>query len=122
MKVRKCLRASVFALTLSLVAGIPAFASHSSGAKTVNFPNTFVMNGTTVAAGKYSVQWQTHSPDAKVNFVRKHSVLVTTEAKVEKRSDAYSRNSVVYDTSSEGAWSIVEIRFAGSKNVIVFAH
>ena len=119
MKIRKCLGTSVLSVALFLASGIPALANSSEGSRTVKFVYGFVLNGTTIPAGKCSVRWQTHSPEATVEFVRHHEVLLSAEGKVEKRSKAYDRNAVVYDTASDGTMSLVEIRFAGSDKVLV---
>ncbi len=120
MKIRKCLGTSVLSVAILLASGMPALAKSSAGSRTVMFRYGFVVNGTTVPAGKYSVRWQTHSPEATVDFVRRHAVVLSTEGRVDKRSKAYDRNAVVYDTASDGTMSLVEIRSAGSDKVLVF--
>jgi hypothetical protein len=39
---------------------------------------------------------------------------------VEQRDTKYGRNAVVYNSASDGTMSLVEIRFAGSSQVLVF--
>ncbi len=120
MRIRMFLGASVLSMVLVLASGIPASAQSSKGARTVSFLHGFVLNGTTIPAGKCSVRWQTHSPEATVDFVRGHQVVLSTEGKVEQRSKSYDRDSVVYNTASDGTMSLVEIRFAYSNKVLVF--
>lgn len=120
MSIKKHLGTTVLSAALLLVSGIPALANHSAGSQTVNFNRDFVLNGTAVPAGKCSVRWQTHSPEATVEFVRHNKVLLSTEGRVEKRSKFYDRDAVVYDTAADGTMSLVEIRFAWSNKVLVF--
>jgi hypothetical protein len=117
MDVRKYLGTSVLSVALLLASGIPALAKDS---RTVTFGHDFVLNGTTVPAGKWSVQWETHSPEATVEFVQHHKVVLSTEGRVEERSKGYDRDAVVYNTASDGTMSLVEIRFANSNKVLVF--
>jgi hypothetical protein len=117
MNIRKSLGTSVLSVALLLASGIPALAKNS---RTVNFGHDFVLNGTTLPAGKCSVQWETHSPEATVEFVRHHKVVLSTEGRIEERSKWYDRDEVVYNTASDGTLSLSEIRFAFSNKVLVF--
>jgi hypothetical protein len=117
MDVRKYLGTSVLSVALLLASGIPALAKN---ARTVTFSHDVVLNGTTLPAGKCLVQWETHSPEATVEFVQHHKVLLSTEGRLEERSQGYNRDEVVYNTASDGTMSLVEIRFADSNKVLVF--
>jgi hypothetical protein len=117
MNIRKYLGTSALSVALLLASGIPALAKNS---RTVTFSHDFVLNGTTIPAGKCHVQWETHSPEATVEFVRNHQVILSTEGRVEERSQGYDRDAVVYNTASDGTMSLVEIRFADSNKVLVF--
>jgi len=117
MTIRKHLGASVMALGLLLAAGIPGLAANS---RTVTLRYDVVLSGTSLTAGQYHIQWQTHSPEASVQFVRRHKVVLSTEGKVEARNKSYDHDAVVYNTAADGSMSVVEIRFAGSSDVLVF--
>ena len=117
MNIRKSLGTSALSVALLLASGIPALASHSA---TVTLYRDLVLNGTSLPAGKYTVQWQTHSPEATVEIVRHHQVVLSTEGRVEERSKGYDHDAVVYNTASDGTMSLVEIRFAYSNKVLVF--
>ena len=116
MNIRKYLGTSALSVGLLLASGIPAMAKD---ARTVTLFHDVVLNGTALPAGKCSVEWQTHSPEATVEIVRHHKVVVATEGRVEERSTTYNRDAVVYNTASNGTISILEFRFAGSKTVLV---
>jgi len=136
MNVRKYLGTSALSVALLLASGIPALATHS---RTVTFSHDIVVNGTTLPAGQYNVRWETDSPEATVEFVQHHKVVFSTGGRFEERfkgydrnvvfnkadsldepANAYDRDSVVYNTASEGTTSFVEIRFAHSNKVLVF--
>jgi len=117
MNIRKCLGTSVLSVALLLASGIPALATHSA---TVTLSHDVVLNGTSLPAGKYTVRWETHSPEATVELVWHHKVVLSTEGRVEERFKDYASDSVVYKTASDGTMSILEIRFADSNKVLVF--
>ena len=117
INVRKSLGISALSVALLLVSGLPALAKNS---KTLTFAHAFVLNGTTLPAGKYSVRWETHSPEATVEFVRGHEVFVSTAGRFEERPQGNDRDQVVYKSASYGTLSLVEIRFGDSKKVLVF--
>ena len=117
MDIRKYLGTSILSAVLLLACGIPGLAKES---RTVTLSNNVVVNGTSLPAGKYTVRWETHSPEATVEIVRRHKVVLSTEGRVEERSKGYDRDAVVYNTASDGTMSLAEIRFAHSNKVLVF--
>jgi hypothetical protein len=136
MDFRKYLGTSVLSVALLLASGIPALAKDS---RTVTFAHDFVLNGTTLPAGQYSVRWETNSSGTTIEFVKHHTVVFTTDGgfeeryksynrnvvvnttgRLDDRSDAYDRDSVVYTTTPDGKMSVAEIRFAFSNKVLVF--
>jgi hypothetical protein len=114
---RKFLGISGLSVTLLLAAGIPGLAKNS---RTVTLQHDAVLNGSSLAAGRYSVQWETHSPEATVEFVQHRMVVLSTEGRIEERVKKYDRNAVVYNIAPDGTMSLVEIRFGGSSKVLVF--
>ena len=115
--IRKCFVTGFVALGLLLAAGIPALAGNS--AKVV-LSHAAVVHGKNLAAGKYTVEWKTHSPEATIQFVQRYKVVLFAEGRVEKRNKPYDSNAVVYDMAPDGSMSIIEIRFAHSNKVLVF--
>ncbi|MGD0457194.1 MAG: hypothetical protein ABSC21_05550 [Terriglobia bacterium] len=117
MNIRKCFGTSVLSVALLLASRIPALAKDSL---TVTLSHDVVLNGTSLPAGKCSVRWETHSPEATVEFVRHHKVVLSTEGRIEERTGKCNRPAVVYNTASDGTMSLIEIRFAHSNKVLVF--
>jgi len=136
MNVGKYLGTSALSVVLLLASSIPALAKNS---RTVTFSHDVVLNGTTLPAGQYTVRWKTHSSGATIEFVQRHKVVLTTDGGFVEHSKGYGRNvavntasslddhtiahdrdSVVYNTASDGTMSLVEIRFAYSNKVLVF--
>jgi len=116
---RKWFGTAVLSLGLLLAAGIPAAAKNS---RTINIGHAVVLQGKNLPAGKYKVEWQTHSPEATVQFLRKRQLVVSTEGRVEQRDKTSSYDTIVYDTAPDGSVTLLEIRFAGSNKVLVLNH
>ena len=117
MNIRKSLGTSALSVALLLASGIPALAKNS---RTVTLHRDAVLGGTTLSAGQYTIEWETHSPEATVRFVQHHKLVLSTEGRVEQRDKSYDRNTVVCNAVTDGSVSLMEIRFAGSKQVLVF--
>jgi hypothetical protein len=136
MNIRKYLGASVLSMARLLASGIPALAKNP---RTVTLAYDVVLRGTSLPAGQYSVRWVIHSPEATVEFVRNHLVVLSTEGRVEERINAFDRNAaahtesrldcrnnpndydaVFYNTAPHGTTSLIEIRFAHSNKVLAF--
>ena len=117
MNIRKYLGTSVLSAVLLLACGIPALAKNS---RTVTVTHATVLNGKTLPAGEYVVQWEAHNPQAAVEFAQGHKVVLSTEGRLEDRGKKYNSTMVFYDTASDGTRTISEIRFAGSSEVLVF--
>jgi len=116
---RKWFGTGVLCLGLLLAAGIPAAAKNS---RTINIDHAVVLQGKNLPAGRYKVEWQTHSPEATVQFLRKRQLVVSTEGRVEQRDKTSDSNAVVYETLPDGSVSLLEIRFAGSNKVLLLNH
>lgn len=115
--IRKYLGASFLSVGLLLASAIPGLAANS---RNVSLRYDAVLGRTNLSAGKYNVRWETHSPEATVEFSQHHKVVLSTEGKVEVRNKTYDHNEVVYNTAADGSMSLLEIRFAGSNQVLVF--
>jgi hypothetical protein len=121
MKLLDYLGTSCLGALLAVVCAVPSFANESnSHTRTINLTRDVVVAGTTLAAGKYTMRWETQSPEAKVEFVRNKAVLASVAGRLEQRNKKYPQNEVVYNLAPNGSMSVGEIRFGGSSEVLVF--
>jgi uncharacterized protein YfaP (DUF2135 family) len=104
-------------LAILLMAALSAVAQN---ARTLKVPYSASLKGKQLAAGEYKVTWQTHSPEATVNFMQKKAVVATVEGKWVDRDTKYEANAVVYSNNPDGSRTILEVRFAGLKGALVF--
>src|SRR5262249_54293356 len=116
MKVSKLTRG--LALVLVLALSVTSFAA--TGSANIKLFSGAQINGKSLAAGEYKVQWDSHSPDADVTFLQGKKAMATAHAKMVDRDQAYTENAVVTRANSDGSETIVEIRFAGKRSVLVF--
>jgi len=109
----------VLVLAILICASAGAFAKN---VRSLTLQYAATLNGTPVAAGEYSVNWQTHSPEATVTLTGKNGnrVAATAEGRWEERNSKYESDAVVTDKKSDGSRAIIEIRFAGLKGALVF--
>jgi len=112
--------------TLSLtLAAMAFFAVSGAAAKTKDARNIVLRSdatlaGTHLTSGNYTVQWQTHSPNATVSFLQDGKVVATAEGKVVDRGTKYEFNEVMFDETADGTRVIQELRFKGSSEAIEF--
>jgi len=95
-------------------------AAKPKDAKSVLLHYDVTVAGSHLASGNYDVQWQTHSPEATVSFMRGSRIVATVEGKVVDHGTAYPSNEVVYGVGANGAREIQEIRFKGLSEVVDF--
>ena len=104
-------------LAIVLLAVTSGFAKDSRIVK-VAYPAS--LGGTAVVPGEYKLQLKSHHADADVTVVKDKKVVGTTHGQWVDRGTEYDQNAMVFDTAADGSRSIIEIRFAGSKRVLVF--
>jgi hypothetical protein len=120
MGIRKYLSILIVSVALLLASGIPGFAKNS---RNIDLTRDVVLSGTTLPAGQYAVRWEAQNPQASVEFIRAprgKKVVVSTQCKFEDRGKKYDSSTVVYGAGADGTYTISEIRFAGSSEVLVF--
>ena len=95
--------------------------SYERGSRTFTFLSRLTVNGTHMPVGNFVISWESYIPDAIVKFEKDGSVLGTTEGKWVRRGVKYADDAVVYRKNSDGSRTLLEIRFAGMSQALVFA-
>ncbi len=119
MTTKHLLATTILALAVVLTAIAPAYADSNSCR--VNIPYAGTLNGTQLAAGRYKITWEQHSPSLTVTVANGRSVVATVQARMEERSSKFQTNMVLYTTRPDGTQIISEIRVGGTNQVIVFS-
>ena len=115
--------ASVAFLILLAVAPIIAAEKGSAEKGSGRFvvPRTLVIAGTEIKEGEYDVKWESHSPEATVEFTPiGKSQGVKVQGKIEEVNDKFDSNSIGIAKDPAGRGVIKELQFSGKKMKIVF--
>jgi tRNA splicing endonuclease len=77
--------------------------------------------GTTyLPVGACVIEWESYIPNAIVKIQPPRGASVTLEGKWVKHGVRYAEDAVVYEKASDGSLALVEIRFAGLREALVF--
>ena len=102
---------------LAVLAAVPVFAKDHAN---ITLGHSASINGTALPQGNYKVSWVSHSPQATVTFIQGGKTLATAEGKWVDRNTKFDSDQVLYSSDGDGAKKVVEIRFAGMSQALVF--
>lgn len=71
--------------------------------------------------GDCVISWESYTPDAIVKIEASRGERVTVEGQWVKRTEKYGRDAIGYQKDPDGSLALVEIRFAGLRQTLVFA-
>ena len=94
--------------------------SYERGSRSLTFFSGLTVNGSRLPVGDLVVTWESYLPDAIVKFEKDGSVIGTTDGKWEKRDVKYGDDAIVYRRNSDGTRTLLEIRFTGMSQALVF--
>ena len=100
----------VLAAAMLLTSG--AFAS-SKG--TLQLSNPVTVNGTTLKAGDYKVQWEGSGPDVELSIMQGRNVVAKTSARLIDLETPAANDAAVTQASDSGAKLLAGIRCQGKK-------
>ena len=92
----------------------------ANNAKTLPLRTEVTLNGNKLTAGFYQISWVSHSPEATITFVGAGHVMVTAMGKWVDRGAKYRDDAFVYTNNPDGLHTLLEIRFAGKSQALVF--
>ena len=104
-----------------LVALTPNLSLWANNGKTLSFRTEVTLNGSKLPSGYYEISWVSHSSEATVTFVRAGQAVVTAMGRWVERGAKYQTDAVVYSNNPDGSHTLLEIRFAGKNQALVFA-
>ena len=108
----------VLAILIVIAPNLPAWANNG---KTVSFRTEVTLNGSKLPSGYYEISWVSHSPEATVTFTKIGQPTVTAMGKWVDRGEKYHTDAVVYSNNADGSHTLLEIRFEGKNQALVFA-
>jgi hypothetical protein len=115
MKFATVSRASVIK---SLMMGLALLLASSAFAATkgsIILQNPTTINGATLKAGEYKLQWEGSGPNVEVSIIKGKTVLAKVPAKVVDLSSRASSNAAVVKHNDDGSSTLAGARFEGKK-------
>lgn len=103
-------------LGLSLVLASSAFAAGNKANLHLNDATT--VNGTTLKAGDYKLEWDGSGPNVDLNIVQGKNVIAKVPAKVVDLSTPAANSAAVVTKNSDGTKTLAGARFEGKKFAI----
>jgi hypothetical protein len=85
---------------------------------TLNSPVT--LNGTRTPPGDYIISWESSLDDATVKLLHNDYLVASANARWVKRDVKYPRDAYVYRRNADGSRTLIEIRFGGTRQALVF--
>jgi hypothetical protein len=102
----------------SLVLGLALLLASSAFAGTkasLQLANPVVLNGTTLKAGDYKVQWEGNGPNVEVSILQGKNVVAKAPAHVVELQTPASNDAAVTRKNDSGPNTLAGIRFQGKK-------
>jgi len=90
------------------------------GSRNLILRSGVTLNGTHMPVGECTINWESYVSDAVVKFVHDNDVVATTSGKWVKREVKYTDDAYVYRKNGDGSRTLLEIRFAGMRQALVF--
>jgi cell division septation protein DedD len=95
--------------------------SYERGKRDFSLPGALKVGGTSLPVGFCVVSWESYIPNAIVKIEDDKGRNVTIDGTWVKRDTKYTENAVAYLKNRDGSRTLVEIRFSGMGQALVFA-
>jgi len=90
------------------------------GSRSLTVLSGLTLDGASMPAGDYTISWESYVTDASVKVVRDNQVVATTDGKWVKHGIRYPHDAYMYRRNGDGSQTLIEIRFAGMDQALVF--
>lgn len=94
--------------------------SYERGKRDFSLPPALKVGTTRLPVGYCVISWESYIPDAIVKIQDDRGSNVTVDGKWVKRDSKYGENAVAYVKNRDGSRTLIEIRFAGMAQTLVF--
>jgi hypothetical protein len=107
---------STFSKSLVMAAAL-LLASSAFAANKANFTfnHATVVNGTTLKAGDYKLEWDGSGSEVQVSFIQGKNVVTKVTAKLVDLKSNSQNDAAVISNNSDGTTTLTALRFAGKK-------
>jgi hypothetical protein len=90
------------------------------GSRAFRFSHVLTLKGARIPFGEYTIRWESYSSLVIVQFVQNNDVVATVDGRWTKRDVMYNQSAYGFSGSGDGSRNLVEIRFAGMRQALVF--
>jgi len=94
--------------------------SYERGKREFHMPSDLRVGGSRLPVGDCTISWESYKPDAIVKFVDQRGVGVTAQGRWVREGVKYRQDAVGYERNHDGSHTLLEIRFAGMEETLVF--
>jgi hypothetical protein len=112
------LRPVVLAMAIFLLTCFPVQANKPP--RTFYLGLTSALNGAEIPAGFYDLRWESEKPGLRVTLWKNGQFFATATGRWVKHGAKYTNDAGVFRVNSDGSFSLMELRMAGSNKTIVF--
>jgi hypothetical protein len=116
MKTQKIAKSVV--LGMALLMAVSAFAANK-GTLQITAPVT--LNGKSLAAGEYSLQWDGTGNTVQLNVMQGKKVVASTPAQLVNLAQSQNNDAAIIKANADGSRTLSEIRFGGKKYALAIA-
>jgi hypothetical protein len=94
--------------------------SYERGKRDFNLPAQLRIGNARMPVGYCLISWESYVPDAIVKFEDERGIGPTVQAKWVKQGLKYDHNAIAYLKNNDGSRTLLEIRFSGMAQTLVF--
>ncbi|HZC22286.1 MAG TPA: hypothetical protein VE866_03025 [Candidatus Binatia bacterium] len=102
----------------TLIMGVALLLASSAFAATkanLSLHHSTNVNGTTLSAGDYKLEWDGAGPNVEVSVIQGKKVVAKIPAKLVDVSSPYDNDAAVVKNNGDGSTSLSEARFSGKR-------
>ncbi|MFZ0317799.1 MAG: hypothetical protein WAL56_01630 [Candidatus Sulfotelmatobacter sp.] len=104
-------------LGLALVMASTAFAATK---RSLQLTDPVTVNGTTLKAGDYKVEWEGNGPNVELNIIQGKNVVAKVPAHVVELQSPAANDAALTRGSDNGPRTLTGVRFEGKKTALDF--
>lgn len=104
--------AKILVASVTLLLATGAFAGTKAS---LTLEHSATINGTTLKAGDYKLEWEGTGPNVEVSIVKGKNVVAKVPARLVDMNSAPQNNAILFSKNSDGSETITGARFQGKK-------
>jgi hypothetical protein len=115
MKYTTLTKSLVFSAALILASTTLASTAFASNKASLELSNSVMVNGTTLKAGDYKVEWEGAGPNVEVSILQGKKVIAKVPAQLVELQAPSPSNAAIVQENGSGPKKLAAVRFEGKK-------